>query len=64
MKPKEKLHKDQKAILNYLEQGKSIRGMSLREIGRLFGIAHPQTVKHHISQLILHGFIDSTLKIK
>ena len=51
-----KLHPLQKQLLE-LSADNALEGMSLREIGSLVGIDHPQKVKHHFQQLEKKGYI-------
>jgi len=50
------MHEIQKKLLN-LAQEKNLGQMKLREIGALIGVASPQQVKHHLSQLVKNGLI-------
>src|SRR3990167_2573345 len=38
---------------------KSFENLTLREIGQLIGLEHPQMIKHHLSQLVKKGLLDS-----
>lgn len=50
------MHPTQVRILQ-LAKTINIDNLSLREIGKLVNENHPQNVKHHLSQLVSHGFI-------
>lgn len=52
------MHELQKKLLeatNYI----SLKGLTLREIGNLVGLKHPQMIKHHLTQLVKNGLLDS-----
>ena len=51
-----KVHDTQKKILQ-LSTSYKIEDLTLREIGELIGVPHPQIVKHHIEQLKKKGFL-------
>lgn len=42
-----------------LSKNKRFKGLTLREIGRLVEIDHPQLIKHHLQQLINRGLLNS-----
>lgn len=48
------MHQIQKRILNLLENG-TLENISVRQIGLLVGIEHPQQIKHHLGQLEING---------
>lgn len=50
------MHKIQTAILNLLDQ-RSLNDLSLRQIGELINVEHPQKVSHHLTQLQKKGLI-------
>ena len=52
------MHKIQKKLLEASAK-KSFSGMTLREVGELIGLNHPQLIKHHLSQLVKKGLLDS-----
>lgn len=51
------LHPTALSILELMKK-KDINGMTLREIGALVGVEHPQKIKHHINHLINVGFVN------
>lgn len=52
------MHDIQKRLLE-ASRRKSFKGLTLREIGDLIGLNHPQLIKHHLSQLIKKGLLDN-----
>lgn len=50
------MHEIQKRLLE-LSQKKLLARLTLREIGKLVGVDHPQKVKHHLNQLVKRGLI-------
>lgn len=50
------MHKIQKDLLS-LSRNVNLAEKSLREIGALIGVEHPQQVQHHINQLQKKGFL-------
>lgn len=51
-----KMHKIQKDLLS-LSRNVNLAEKSLRDIGALIGVEHPQQVQHHIQQLQKKGFL-------
>lgn len=52
------MHLIQRKLLE-ASRRKSFEGLTLREIGELIGLNHPQLIKHHLYQLIKKGLLDS-----
>lgn len=50
------MHEIQKNLLA-LSRNTNLGDKSLREIGRLIGVSHPQKISHHLDQLEKKGFI-------
>ncbi|KKR41371.1 MAG: LexA repressor [Candidatus Woesebacteria bacterium GW2011_GWB1_40_12] len=50
------MHDTQQRILQ-LSLSNSLSDLTLREIGNLVGVPHPQTIKHHLGQLKKRGFL-------
>ncbi len=52
-------HPIQQAIVNLAASGK-MDGLSLRDIATAIGLetASPQQVKHHLQQMLKHGYLD------
>jgi SOS-response transcriptional repressor LexA len=50
------LNSIQQSILTLCEE-KNIYSLSLREIGKLIGVDHPQTVKNNLNQLLQKGIV-------
>ena len=57
------MHIYQKKILALVRNG-SLKNISMRQIGRLIGIDHPQNVKHHLAQLEKRGLATYNLSNK
>lgn len=55
------MHKIQKALLKLAEE-KNIEDFTLREIGVLVGVDHPQKIKHHLSQLQKKNLLNQSLQ--
>lgn len=51
------MHQIQKDLLS-LSRNLNLGERSLREIGHLIGVSHPEKVKHHLKQLEKKGFIE------
>ena len=52
------MHETQRKILQ-IARKKELGELSLRQIGELIGVKHPQKVKHHLETLIDRGFLDA-----
>jgi repressor LexA len=50
------MHKVQKKILS-ISKKRDISDLSLRELGQLVDVDHPQRVKHHLNQLYKKGYL-------
>ncbi len=50
------MHEIQERLLE-ISSKVNLSGLSLREIGELIGISHPQRVKHHLDQLAKKGLV-------
>ncbi len=48
------MHLTQKKILNLLTD-EPLKNVSMRQVGRLVGVDHPQMIKHHLEQLEIKG---------
>lgn len=55
------MHDIQKRLLE-ASRRKSFKGLTLREIGDLIGLNHPQLIKHHLSQLVKKGLLDNNYR--
>lgn len=53
------MHKIQKKLLE-LSKNRDLGKLSLREIGALLDDEHPQTVKHHLQQLVKKNFLNKS----
>jgi repressor LexA len=51
------MNKFQRMILDLLDHG-ALKNMTLRELGELLGVQHPQSVKHHLDRLACLGLIE------
>lgn len=52
------MHEIQRKLLD-LSQKKSLVGLTLREIGKVINVKHPQLIRHHLNQLIKKGILCS-----
>lgn len=50
------MHKTQQRLLK-VAKTRELSKLSLREIGKLVGVSHPQKVKHHLQQLRKKGYL-------
>lgn len=53
-----RIHKTQEKLLELYNKG-LLKGKGFRRIGRMIGILHPETIKHHLLQLKKKGLIIS-----
>lgn len=53
-----RIHKTQEQLLELYNKG-LLKGKGFRKIGRMIGILHPETIKHHLLQLKKKGLIKS-----
>lgn len=52
------MHLIQRKLLE-ASRTKSFENLTLREIGELIDVKHPQLIKHHLSQLVRRGLLDN-----
>ena len=45
------LHASQKKLIELHKQGVDINGLTLRDLGKLIEVQHPQKVKHHLERV-------------
>lgn len=56
------MHLKQQKILE-IAKDQSLEKLTLRQIGELIGVSHPQQVDHHLKMLIRHRFIDKKRRV-